>query len=95
MAKIRLVTRHRRRRKTMKLKPIVSLGLLAQAVSVPASAQSDAQESFDKLKTPAGSWERHMTTVRQAPDIDGKVIKATLRSGRAFDSSDPGTKYTT
>ena len=29
-------------------------------------AQSDAQKSFDKMKTLAGSWEGHVTTVPPA-----------------------------
>jgi hypothetical protein len=63
----------------MKLKPIISLGLLTLALSLSAAAQSDSQKSFDKLKTLAGSWEGHVTTDPLAPDIDGKVIQATLR----------------
>jgi hypothetical protein len=33
------------------------------------AAQSDAQKSFDKLKTLAGSWEGHGTTVPPQPDM--------------------------
>ena len=32
-------------------------------LSTAAFAQSDAQKSFDQLKTLAGSWEGHVTTV--------------------------------
>jgi hypothetical protein len=41
--------------------------------------QSEAQKSFDKLKTLAGSWEGRVTTVPQAPDIDGKLTQVSLR----------------
>jgi hypothetical protein len=54
----------------MKLKPILTLGLLALALSLPAAAQSDAQKSFDKLKTLAGSWEG---------TFEGKSMRITLR----------------
>ncbi len=40
----------------MKFRHIFSLGLVL-ALSLSAAAQSDAQKSFDKLKTLAGSWE--------------------------------------
>jgi hypothetical protein len=55
---------------------IASLGL---AMSLPASAQSDAKDSFDKLKTLAGSWEGHVTTFPEQSDIQGKAVQATLR----------------
>ena len=44
-----------------------------------AFAQSDAQKSFDKMKTLAGSWEGHVTTVPTEPDIEGKLIEVSLR----------------
>jgi hypothetical protein len=45
-----------------------------------ATPQSDAQKSFDKMKTLAGSWEGHVTTVPQAPEIDGKLTQVSLRA---------------
>ena len=42
-------------------------------------AQSDAQKSFDKLKTLAGSWEGRVTSVPLNPDIENKLVQATLR----------------
>ncbi|MGB2604418.1 MAG: hypothetical protein WBC78_12545 [Candidatus Sulfotelmatobacter sp.] len=67
----------------MKFKHIFTLGL-ALAFSLSAAAQSvtpqsDAQKSFDKLKTLAGSWEGHVTTVPPHPDMEGKAVRATLR----------------
>lgn len=44
-----------------------------------AFAQSDAQKSFDKLKTLAGSWEGTMTTDPKVPDVDGTPARVTLR----------------
>ena len=50
--------------KTLRLILPVVLTLL----STVAFAQSDAQKSFDKLKTLAGSWEGHVTTVPPQAD---------------------------
>jgi len=41
--------------------------------------KSDAQKSFDKMKTLAGSWEGHTTTVPPQADLEGKPMKVTLR----------------
>jgi hypothetical protein len=67
----------------MRFKHIFTLGL-ALAFSLSAAAQSvapqsDAQKSFDKLKTLAGSWEGRVTTVPPQADIEGKLTHATLR----------------
>lgn len=48
-------------------------------VSAAAFAQSDAQKSFDKLKTLAGSWDGQITTTPPHPEIDGSTAHATLR----------------
>ena len=39
------------------------LSVVLLSLSTVSFAQSDAQKSFDKLKTLAGSWEGHVTTV--------------------------------
>jgi hypothetical protein len=44
-----------------------------------AFGQSDAQKSFDKLKTLAGSWDGHVTTIPPEADIEGKLTHASLR----------------
>lgn len=54
--------------------PVVLISLCAVAF-----AQTDAQKSFDKLKTLAGSWEGRVTTVPPQPDIEGKLMTASLR----------------
>jgi hypothetical protein len=59
------------------------LCLVLMSLSTVAFAQSDqksdAQKSFDKMKTLAGSWEGHVTTVPQRAEIEGKLTHATLR----------------
>jgi len=44
-----------------------------------ATTPSNAQQSFDTLKTLAGSWEGHVTTVPSDPTIEGKLTHATLK----------------
>jgi hypothetical protein len=59
------------------LRLVLSIVLISFATV--AFAQSDAQKSFDQLKTLAGSWEGHVTTIPPQPDIDGKSMQASLR----------------
>jgi len=56
------------------------LPLLALAI-VPAfaSAQSDAQKSFDSLKSLAGTWEGTITSFPATPEVQGKHVQVTLR----------------
>jgi len=49
-------------------------------LSTVTFAQSDAQKSFDKLKTLSGSWEGHVTTVPLQSDIEGKLMQLSLRT---------------
>jgi len=49
------------------------------AIAPKPVAQSDAQKSFDQLKTLAGTWEGHLTTVPQAPEVEGKLVQLSLR----------------
>jgi hypothetical protein len=44
-----------------------------------AATQSDAQKSFDQLKTLAGSWEGRVTSIPSDPDIENKHVQASLR----------------
>jgi hypothetical protein len=57
---------------------IVLLAATAFAADTPA-AQSDAQKSFDKLKTLAGSWAGPVTTIPPQAEIEGKPSRVTLR----------------
>src|ERR1700742_1627070 len=49
------------------------------ALTTVAVAQSDAKQSFDKLKTLAGAWEGHVTTIPPQEDMEGKSMQVTLR----------------
>src|ERR1700682_104838 len=51
----------------------------AQSEAQKPVAQSDALRSFDKLKTLAGSWEGHVTTVPQEAAIEGKLMQVSFR----------------
>jgi hypothetical protein len=68
------------------MKPRIAISVLFVLIAATAFAadtaatESDAQKSFDKLKTLAGSWEGRVTTFPQAAEIEGKPIKATLRT---------------
>jgi hypothetical protein len=62
----------------MKFKRFLFAAVL-MAISTAALAQSDAQKSFDKLKTLAGSWEAHVSTTPPEPDIEGKLFHVSLR----------------
>jgi hypothetical protein len=52
---------------------------LLLALSTVAFAQSDAQKSFDKLKTLAGSWEGPATMIPPQADTEGTSTQVTLR----------------
>jgi hypothetical protein len=55
--------------------PVVLLSL-----STVAFAQSDAQKSFNNLKTLAGSWEGTVTTLPQQGEVQGKSVQISLRA---------------
>src|SRR6266571_6819767 len=55
------------------------LSLVLMSLTTMAFAQSDAQKSFDRLKTVAGSWEAHVTTLPQQAEIEGKLMQVSLR----------------
>jgi hypothetical protein len=50
------------------------------SLSAGAFAQSDAQKSFEQLKTLAGDWQGQVTTDPQQPTMDGKLMHVSLRS---------------
>jgi len=61
------------------LRGILSVVVL-MALCTVAFAQSDAQKSFDKLKTLAGSWEGPVITVPPQPEMgNGTLIQISLR----------------
>ena len=55
------------------------LPVVLMALSTVAFAQSDAQKSFDKLKTLVGSWGGRVTTVPPQAEMEGKLMQVTLR----------------
>jgi hypothetical protein len=69
------------------MKPRIALSLLvvlftvaAFAADTPAAASSDAQKSFDTLKSLAGTWDAQVTTIPQVPEMgDGAHAQVTLR----------------
>jgi hypothetical protein len=56
--------------------PVVLMSLATVAF---AQSQTDAQKSFDKLKTLAGSWEGRVTSIPADADIEGKPMQVMLR----------------
>lgn len=56
----------------------LSLGLAVSAAAQSA-APTDAQKSFDTMKTLAGTWSGQVKTLPLHPDIDGKTMQASLR----------------
>ena len=54
----------------MKIRLSLSAVFVLMSLSTPALAQSDAQKSFDQLKTLAGSWQA---------TFEGKPVQVTLR----------------
>jgi hypothetical protein len=61
------------------MKSVRAVLLVVMVLAAAAFAQSDAQKSFDQLKTLAGSWEGVVKTNPPSPDIDNKHVQATLR----------------
>src|SRR5258708_17972818 len=59
---------------------VVLMSLTTVAFAQSDAQKSDAQKSFDKLKTLAGSWEGHVTTVPPQGDIEGKLMQVSLRA---------------
>ena len=53
--------------------------IAATAFAQSAAPKSDAEKSFDQMKTLAGTWEGHVSTVPQAPDIEGKLMQVSMR----------------
>ena len=58
---------------------LVLLSLAAVAVAQSNTQKSEAQQSFDTLKTLAGSWEAVLKTYPPTPEVDGKHAQVTLR----------------
>jgi hypothetical protein len=63
----------------MSMKSVRHLMSVVLLLAAAAFAQSDAQKSFDQLKSLAGAWQGVVKTDPPAPDTDGKHVQATLR----------------
>jgi hypothetical protein len=62
------------------LSVVVLTGLSVLAFAQSDAQKSDAQKSFDKLKTLAGSWQGPVTVVPQQADMDmNKPVQVSLR----------------
>ena len=57
----------------------IILSLVLMSLSTVAFGQSDAKQSFTKLKALAGTWEGKVATVPPTPEIEGKLMQVTLR----------------
>jgi hypothetical protein len=76
----------KREKEELNMKSRIALSVLFVLIAATAfaadttGAQSDAQKSFDKLKTLAGTWEGHVTTVPPQPEMgNGAVTQVSLR----------------
>lgn len=58
---------------------VVLMSLCTVAFAQTAAQKTDAQKSFDQLKTLAGSWEAVLKTFPPTPEADGKHAQVTLR----------------
>ena len=63
---------------------LMSLCVVAFAQSHPEKpvVHSEAQQSFDKLKTLAGSWEARVTTVPPVAEMEGGLVQVTAEVQR-------------
>ena len=52
---------------------------LAHEMNKAEAPKSEAQESFDKMKTLAGTWEGHVTTFPPHPELNGAVMHVSFR----------------
>ena len=88
----------------MKFLRVMLSGVVLMALSTVAFAQSDAQKSFVKMKSLAGSWEGRVTTVPPQPGMgDGAILDVSLRvtsrgnalvhEMKAAGTADDPTKY--
>jgi hypothetical protein len=62
------------------MKPVRLVPVVFLLLSALAFAQSEAQKSFDKLKTLAGSWQGQVTTFPQQGELEGKSMQVSLRA---------------
>ena len=61
------------------LLPVVLMLVTTMSFAQTAAQKSDAQKSFDELKTLEGSWEGRVTTVPPQPEMEGQRMQVSLR----------------
>jgi len=59
---------------------LVLMAATAFAADAAATNQSDSQKAFAQLKTLSGTWEGHVSTFPQTPEIEGKAMHVSLRT---------------
>jgi hypothetical protein len=64
---------------------VVLMSLSTVAFAQTDAQKSDAQQSFDKLKTLAGFWEGQVTTLPPQAEIEGKLMHEMTGAGRPDD----------
>jgi hypothetical protein len=64
---------------TMKFLRLMLSVVVLMSLSTATFAQSDAQKSFDELKTLAGSWQGHVTTLPQQAEVENDLMQVSLR----------------
>jgi hypothetical protein len=57
----------------------IALTLLASMSLAQSDAKSDAQKSFDELKTLAGAWQGPVTTFPKMAEMEGDHVEVSLR----------------
>ncbi len=66
--------------KSVRFQPVLLLAAVMTLLSTMAFAQTDAQKSFDDLKTLAGDWEGPVTVTPPQPDMStGKPVHVSMR----------------
>lgn len=58
---------------------IASTAAFTQNNAAPKAPPTEAQKSFDQLKSLAGTWEGKVTTTPSSPDMDGAILDVTMR----------------
>src|SRR4249920_3005540 len=75
-SRVRSLTESQEILRRMNMKSLhLLLSVVLVSLTTVALAQSDAQKSFDKLKTLAGSWEGHVQTDPPQAEIEGKAMQ--------------------
>lgn len=74
----------------------ILLPFVLVASSMVAFAQSDAQKSFDKMKTLSGTWVGRVTVDPPTPEMENSAVRVTMRitsrgNAMVHEMTDPST----